>query len=237
MDYEIKNEFESLLYQSNKNKSFKLIWDIIYYTRLLKYVHQKQYKEIRDRLRLAATKKTLSQLCSLNYLKEVDRLVFCTTDKAIELLNKVKYRVPLGYGLDLLPEEPVGKAGINEMNNTDVFIEALKLQDYYALLYPHFEYLVPDALLVQKNDHAYKLTFLEVEKPKSNWQTYLEDKKQKYLRLSQDINFYNYWLNTSLKLGLTMPELKNLKFSICIVGNIIKDFGEGFIFKPSLLPK
>jgi len=235
MDYEIKNEIESLLQKSSKNKSFKLIWDILYYTRLLKYVHQKQYKEVRDRLRLAATKKTLSQLCALNYLKEVDSLIYCATDKAIDLLNKVGYRVPQGYGLDLLPKESVGKAGINEMNNTKVFIEALKLPDYYALLYPHFDYLVPDCLLVQKTEQAYKLTFLEVEQPKPKWQAYLEDKKQKYLRLSSDINFYNYWQGTSSKIGLTMPEINKLKFSVCIVGNITREFGKGFIFKSNIL--
>jgi len=230
----VKQEFEELVYQTNKNKSYKLIWDILFYTRLLKYVHHEQYKEIRDRLRLAATKKDLSQLCTLGYLKEVISNIYCSTDKALHLLKKINYPVPKGCNLDLLPKEPTGKAGINEMNNTKVFIQALKLTDFYALVYPHFEYLIPDALLVQKKDQSYKLTFLEIEVPKSNWGSYLEDKHKKYLNLSHDINFYNYWLNACPKLCLPIPDIAKLKFSVCVVGNIKKDFGEGFTFTASL---
>jgi hypothetical protein len=139
MDYGIKQELEPILYSGNKNRSYKLIWDILYYTRLLKYVHRLQYKEIRTRLSLAATRKSLSHLCKLGYLKEVKPNIFCSMDKAIALLKDIDYVTPKGYGLDLLPAEGTGKGELNEMNNTRVFLEALSLDDFYALLYPNFE--------------------------------------------------------------------------------------------------
>ncbi len=234
MDYGIKQELEPILYSGNKNRSFKLVWDILYYTRLLKYVHRQQYKEIRSRLSLAATRKGLSHLCKLGYLKEVKLNIFCSTDKAISLLKDISYITPKGCGLDLLPSEATGKGELNEMNNTRVFLEALSLDDFYALLYPNFEYLKPDALLVRKKERHYKLTFLEIEEPKPQWHDYIEQKRDNYLRLAKDINFYNYWKNTCGSLHFPVPDILSVKFSVCFVGNIRKDFGTGFTFTSKL---
>lgn len=234
MDYGIKKEIEPILYSANKNRSFKLVWDILYYTRLLKYVHRTQYKDIRTRLTLAATRKGLSHLCKLGYMKEVQGNIFCTTNRAIGLLREVGYITDKGYGLELLPQEPAGKGDINEMNNTRIFLQALKLPNFYALLYPNFEYLKPDALLVRKEEGRYKLTFLEIEQKKPNWHEYIEHKKDNYLRLAKDINFYNYWKDTVVLLNLRIPEISSLKFSVCFVGDIRKDFGESFTFTSNL---
>lgn len=231
MVYDIKHEFGTLLHLSNKNKSYQLIWDILYYTRLFKYVHRTQYKAIRSRLSLAATKKNLNYLCEKGYLKEVRPNTYCTKDKSITILKTAKY----GKNLSLLPPEPVGSGDVNEMNNTAVFLEAIKLKQFYTLLYPNFEYLRPDALLVLKDEQRYKLTFLEIEAKKSKWVEYLETKRDNYLRLAKDETFYKFWHDTAPKLGLPCPSSEHLKFSVQFVCTIHKEFGKGFSFGNKLL--
>jgi hypothetical protein len=179
---------------------------------------------------MTATKQNLDYLCTLGYLKQVQEDIFCAKDKALTILKEVKYN----RKLDLLPAEPVGNGDINELNNTAVFLQALKLKHFYTLLYPNFEYLKPDALLVLRNENAYKLTFLEIEQKKPNWQEYLDKKRDNYLRLAKDYDFYNYWKNTCVYLNLSIPDNKSLKFSVCFVGDIKRDFGNGFIFTSKL---
>lgn len=230
MDYGVKQEIGSLLYSSNKNRSYQLIWDILYYTRLLKYVHRTQYKEIRSRLSLAATKKNLTSLCEQDYLKEVKPNIYSAKDKALRILQEAKYE----KNLILLPPEPRGTGEINEMNNTDVFIQAVKLKYFHALLYPNFEYLRPDGLLVLKDENRYKLIFLEIESKKPKWETYLETKRKNYLRLAKDINCYRFWLNTAPKLGLSCPAPEHFKFCVYFVCSIYKEYQAGFKFVKSL---
>ncbi|MFH1052773.1 MAG: hypothetical protein V1779_17775 [bacterium] len=136
--------------------------------------------------------------------------------------------------ISLLPEIPKGKGDINELNNTDVFIQALKLPDFYFLLYPNFEYLIPDALMVLKQNYQYKLVFIEVEAQKPNWDSYLENKLQNYIKLSQNIDVYNYWISVAPKLKLRIPTIDEFKFTVAIIGNITKDWGDCFIFRKSL---
>jgi len=227
MDYGVKKEIEPMLYSTNKNRSYKLVWDILYYTRLLKYIHRTQYKKIRSRLSMAATKKNLTYLCKQGYLKEVRSNIYCAKDRAVQILQEINYE----KNLRLLPQEPVGNGDINEMNNTVIFLQAIKLTYFYTLLYPCFDYLKPDALLVLKNENSYKLTFLEIEAKKPNWEQYLETKKDSYLRLAKDVNFYKYWKDASVKLGLICPVPRSLTFNVNFICSIQKDFGKGFHFK------
>ena len=176
-------------------------------------------------------------MCRLGYLKSPQRELYCATDKVLPVLDAA------GFNIDILPAEPVGKGDSNELHNTDVFVEAIKLEHFCALVYPQFwqkqggqAYLIPDALLVlhDKICKKYKLLFLEIEAEKPNWNEWIDRKRENYLKLSKDIGFYNYWEKIAPCLGLSCPEHAKLKFSVCFVGEIKKEFGNEFQFVHTL---
>jgi hypothetical protein len=205
---------------------WSLLWHLFFYTRMLKYVHKKQFKEINTSFNKLTTKDKLSQLCKLGYLREVKPQVYIATNKVIPILKRT------GFPISILPDQSTGTGELNEMNNTEVLIQATKLPHFYALLYYDFVYIRPDALLVQfdPTKNRYKLTFLEIESKKPNWETYLITKRDNYNRLAKDKIFYDYWKETAPKLHLFFPPSGDLKFSVTFVGNLSKDFGDGFSF-------
>ncbi len=207
------------------------LWQVFYYTRLFKYVHRQHYPQIKIFYNKICTDKNLRKLCELEYFRSPREDVYCATNKVLPILKEA------GFNTDLLPSESVGLGDINELNNTDVFVQAVKLPHFETLLYPQFKdrtsgkpYLKPDALLVQKyaDKRRYKLTFLEIEAKKPGWQNYVENKRDNYLRLAQDINFYHYWTSVCPLLGLPKPDISSLYFSVCLIGNIAHKFGSGF---------
>lgn len=134
----------------------------------------------------------------------------------------------------LLPKLPGGSGDINEINNTEAFTQAVNLPDYYALLYPHFGYIIPDALLVRKNGNRYKLDFLEIEAKKPNWDEYLEDKRLSYLKLASSKEVYLKWCDYCELLNWDKPSIIDFNFSVTFIGNIKKDWEDYFIFKERL---
>ncbi|MHB8581038.1 MAG: hypothetical protein ACYDA4_14435, partial [Ignavibacteriaceae bacterium] len=173
--------------------------------------------------------KKLNKLVELEYLQNTYEDVYFATDKVMPLLHKN------GYQTKLLPKNINGLGKENELNNTEVFIQALNFPDYKALLYPVFSenntpYLKPDALLVRAKDGAYKLEFLEVEASKPDWDNWLENKRINYLKLAKDNQAYSYWKTYCSYLSLPVPNIKDFKFSVSIIGNVKKDFGQGFNF-------
>jgi hypothetical protein len=206
--------------------TFSQLWQIFYYTRMFKYISYRHYIQIKPAYNKICTYKNLQALCALGYLKSPQYEVYCATNKVLPILKEA------GFNTDILPLEPIGKGDINELNNTDVFVEATKLPHFYAALHHNFGYLIPDALLVQldKENEKYKLTFLEIEAKKPDWENYLEKKRDSYFRLAKDIQFYNYWASICKLLKLPRPGVSELKFSTCFIGNIKKDFGNGFQF-------
>ncbi|RPI19465.1 MAG: hypothetical protein EHM58_01260 [Ignavibacteriae bacterium] len=208
--------------------TFSQLWQVFYYTRLFKYVHIRQYQLIKKSFTKICTYKKLSELCELGYLKSPRHEVYAATNKVLPILNEA------GYVTEILPPETVGKGDLNELHNTDVFVRCLKLPHFYTLLFPRFGYpvyLIPDALLVQKDENLsrYKLTFLEIEEPKPQWNSgWLEHKKDNYVRLSHDAALYAYWKNICRLIRLPMPDISALKFSVHFIGDISKDFGKGF---------
>jgi hypothetical protein len=203
--------------------TFSQLWQIFYYTRMLKYVTYRHYIQIKRSFNKICTYKNLQELCQLGYLKSPQHEVYCATNKVLPIL------LAAGYITYTLPPEPVGKGDINELNNTEAFINIIKQPYFYTLLYPNFGYVIPDALLVLINENKYKLTFIEVEEKKPQWKdNWLEDKRDNYLKLSKDINFYKYWKETACQLDLQCPDIKKLKFSVKFICDIKKDFEYGF---------
>ena len=213
--------------------SYELFFDMLYHMRLLKYVRPDHIKLINKRFEKICSLNKLREFCDLGILENPQGDVFTVPDSAVKILKEA------GKNIKLLPEEVKGYGGINELNNTDVFITALKLSNYYALLYPQFPkvgpYIRPDALLVLKEEKRYRLFFLEIQK--LDWEQNLEDKRRNYLRLSGDDLVFKYWLNMCDKnlLNLPIPKIDDFKFSVILVCSKKLDWGEGFIFTDSLL--
>lgn len=206
------------------------LWQIFYYTRLFKYVKRNYYPKIKVSFNKICTDRKLLKLCELGYLYSPQKDVYCASNKVLPILKEV------GFNTDILPSAPQGIGNVNELNNTLVFIDALKLQHFHTLLFHNFGYIVPDALLVQldKENKRYKLTFLEIEAQKPDWDNYINTKLNKYYTLATDIKFYDYWTHQCKLLKFKSPLIADVKFSVCIVGNIKIEFGDGFQFVHSL---
>lgn len=208
--------------------SWQLMVEMLYHIRLLRYVTQAQLKKINHRYVKICGKKKLEKLVELGMLTEAYR----ATPKTTDLLKA------LGYNITLLQPEPTGDGGVDSILKTDVFIQALKLLNFKALLFPRFPkdtpYLIPDALLVEaESDTKYRLSFLEVETEKPDWDNYMENKKRNYERLGKDDQVYRYWENVSEHLGLKKPTKEQFKFRVVCHGTIKKEW-RGWEFRKEI---
>lgn len=208
--------------------SWQLMVDMLYHIRLVRYATQAQIKQINSRYEKICGKKKLDKLVQLGMLTGEYR----ATPKTSALLKAS------GFNMTLLQPEPTGNGGVDSILKTDVFIQALKLPNFKALLFPRFPkdtpYLIPDALLVLAEDNRYQLKFLEVETDKFYHDEYLENKRQNYERLGTDDQVYRYWENVSGHLGLKNPIKEKFKFSVTCIGNIKKEW-RGWEFKYGML--
>lgn len=225
----VKRELKPLV----SGGSYENIYQLLYYLTLLKYSTQGHLKSIGfSGAEKVATKKKLHILSELGYVRLANENlgIYSSTAKTLQLLKAVE------HDLRLLPAVPKGIG--SEIYNTDVFVQAIKLASYYALLYPQFPqetpYIIPDALLILKEDRRYQLNFLEIEAEKPNWEFHLQTKYDGYKRLAKDIAVYNYWKVYSGYLGLRCPPVEEFKFRVMIIGSITKDWGEGFEFRSDL---
>lgn len=203
--------------------SWQLMTEMLYHIRLVRYATQAQIKQINPRYEKICGKKKLEKLVELGMLAGSYR----ATPKTTDLLKA------LGYHITLLLPEPTGDGAVDSILKTDVFIQALKLPNFKALLFPRFPkdvpYLIPDALLVLSKENRYQLNFLEIETEKPDWHNHLENKRKNYERLGKDDQVYRYWENICEHLKLKKPTKEQFKFSVLCIGNIKKDWlGWGF---------
>jgi len=207
----------------------KLFYDMLFDIARLKYVRQSQLKLINKTYTKVCATSRLMELVGLGYLENTYQDVFKPTSNLKKILKN--------YQIKTLPD-PNGFGGINELNNTEVLIKALKLPSFKGLLYPRFPYakpyLIPDAMLILGDEKRYKLIFLEVEAGKENWETYLETKRNNYLRLAREPLAYNYWIANCQYFNITPPPKESFSFSVWIIGKTKFDFGEGFLFMEDL---
>lgn len=204
------------------------LWRVMYYTRKFRYITQdllRQIKGIDDRV---TSVPKLRILCDEGYFRESSNEVFTATNETMKVLQRV------GCQTRYLPPLTEGEGKINALNNTRVFVQAIKLPNYYEILFEGFGYIEPDALLIEKFDNKYKLTFLEIEEPKSDWVNTLEKKRDNYLKLASDLAFYDFWETASKILGLRVPTKQELKFNVTFVCSLTRKFGKGFNFKEQL---
>ena len=227
---EAEQDLLAIQQKSRTNKSLIATYEMLYKTRMLKYVRKDQFVKIRATYGKFTSQEKLDFLCEKGWLEERMKSVYTTADKTLPILRAQ------GFNIDILPRTISGKGMINEIQNTESFIRLMTMEHFKALLYPKFGeqkvWLKPDALLVlhDTENGRYKLVFLEVEAKKSDWKNYIAHKKEGYLRLARDVEFYNTWSILAKKLGFPQPDISTLKFSVSIIGSIKKDFGIGFNF-------
>lgn len=221
---EFKEELKPLV----KGSSFSQLFQGLYYFHLFKMSTQAQVRAVNfPGAWKAVTKKKLQQLVNLNYLKSFENkerkeLVFTSTNKNLQALKE------WGFRGDLLPSSSEGQGAKESLYNTDVFVKAVRLPNFKALLFPHFEYLIPDGVLVLAEEKGYQLNFLEIEASKSSWDQWLIRKKQNYKKLARDEKVFNWWKKKAKLLNL--PANKDtFKFQVLCIGNIEKDW-EGWVF-------
>jgi hypothetical protein len=219
----INGKLKPLASGASMNDVFRLL----YHISLLKYSTKDQLEQTHKTAFKVATKPKLAKLVDMGYI-DSDNEVFRANAQTYEILKRIRFGTRK-TNIELLPRLPKGTGSLNELVNSEYFVEAINLEDYHCLLFPSFGYIRPDTLLVRKREGEYKLTFLEIESSKSNWKDYLSEKRLKYLDVSKDKTVYDYWKNTAPKIDLKVPTEENFKFSVAIVANQIFDFGDGFL--------
>lgn len=232
----IKRQLKPLCYKDGKTvRSYQQFYRLFYFIRLLKYSTQEQLKSIKfSGNSKVATKDILLKLVDLGLIDKINNSgdIFIPNETTDKIVQAVAYKTS-GY-FKLFANLPKGKDAVNEIKNTEIFVQALKMKYYHFLLFPEFGYVYPDALLVQKDGDRYKLTFLEIEIKQSNWSERLDRMRENYLKLSNDIAVYEYWKDIAEKVNLKVPEINDFKFSVSIICDTERDWEEGFEFKKSL---
>jgi len=226
------NEIKAILKPLAAGASLNDIYRLLYHISLLKYSTAELLKTTHATAFKVATKPKLDKLVSNGFINEKFN-VYTANAQTLEILKMVKINKSK-VDIELLPNPPKGYGGINELNNSEVFARAIHRDYYYSLLYPNFSYVRPDALLVLKQNDEFRLTFLEIEADKSNWDDWLNRKRYNYLKLSKDIEVYNYWEKISQRLSLPNPGLSDFKFTVTVIGDTKKDWGKGFYFVENL---
>lgn len=177
---------------------FSILYDIRYATfGLLKSVKSPATTHI-------CTAPSFAKLKELKHLAEPKPGVFALDTRGCNLIEKKPYTLNGGGEHDLQVARHV--------------LQAITVEGA-SVMYPRFERqgLIPDALLVYREDGKYRLEFLEVElSPKEK--TYLSDKLKKYDALAKDQTLYtDWWQAHRERLGLPFCTLDQFCFGVRVV--------------------
>jgi hypothetical protein len=201
-----------LEFADNKSSgiSYALIAKLLIRARILKYVTPDLFDE-----RFAKTKSisNFDKLVKLNLLNKLDNC-YIVTDKAKDLL------IDFGLSKFYFPEKIAGEGKKDSLDKAKALYPAFDLPDFYALIYKQFSEglktsLIPDGLLIRKQDLKYKLEFIEVENDKGNHLDYIEEKYIKYQKIF--LEFYTWWRQISVALNLRYPSKNEFNFSITVL--------------------
>jgi len=178
--FEIYPDLEPL----TAGSSYSQLFNFLYSLALLRYFTKDHANKVNSKL---GTKKKIAQLCELDYLNCKNSQVYTITEKTRKLLDEQ------GFNCKILAKKLTGEGNDHDLKITDYILDERCNPWFYSVIYPFFDYLIPDACLIYKNESTYKITFLEVENPKAGWDDYLENKKSNYKRLASDYDVYGKW--------------------------------------------
>jgi hypothetical protein len=103
--------------------------------------------------------------------------------------------------------------------------------DFFAVIYPTFNFVIPDACIIRRRDSQVKIQMLEVEQPKANWREYLADKRDKYEQLARDEELWSRWFRHQCKVfGFNHCALKEFCFSVLCYSDVSFDWN-GWTFR------
>ena len=229
----IKEQLKPLIYNQNKTvRSYQQFFRLYYYIRLLRYSTQAQLRSLSfSGVSKVATKDILDELVNIGQISviEKDPKIYIANETTDKILKAVSFDQDKYF--KIFKPLPKGIDTANDIKNSEVFVQALKLPNYYFLLFPDFTYIRPDALLILKEGKKYKLKFLEIETEQSNWEQRLNKMRENYLKLKSDLVIFEYWKKMARFLLLGEPKIIDFKFSVLIIGNINKNWGKGFEFR------
>lgn len=177
---------------------------------LLRYATLSQLQSVRKPYRQHIyTKSSFQKLSELEIVKE-NKGVFKVGSKGWSLL-------------DILPHYQKrcrGEGGEHDLKLTAELLKAMESDSFYAVIYPHFGELRPDACVIYRKEDAYRIEFLEVEvSPKEK--EYLPEKMKKYDRLASDYQTYaTWWQSWHKKLGLPYCMAEQFKFTVRVENGI-----------------
>ena len=232
----IKEQLRPLIYNNNKTvRSYQQFFRLYYFIRLLKYTTQTQLRSLSfSGVSKVATKDILDELVNIRHISSIekDSRIYIANETTEKILKTVSFNQDNYF--KIFKPLPQGTDTANEIKNSEVFVQALKLPNYYFLLFPDFTYIRPDALLVLKEEKKYKLKFLEIETRQSNWEQRLDKMRDNYHKLKTDMAVFEYWKKMARFLMLPEPNINDFKFSVFIIADINKNWGKGFEFRQQL---
>jgi hypothetical protein len=231
----VKGELEDI--RGGSARTWQNFYDLFWTIGTVRYVTYKQLKKSFGNkvwCRKCVTPRIIESLAKKDYINITSENALTITSKTLNFLET--YAEGINTSIIKLPQ---GKGDKERIDNTDVLLKIIQLPDFYALFYPEFyrqpsdnqPFLVPDAALVLKREDKAKLIFLEIERPKGNWEDHLLNKKSKYETVARNLTTYNNWAFSNFqKLKIKLPDIDKFCFSILCIGDIRYDW-PGWEFK------
>lgn len=216
--------------------SYQSFFQWLHNAALMRYTTEEHLKQLHEYAGKYATPKKLNTLREAGYIAAIrNGDVFVLTKKGFQALDEQPK-----LNTSILQRDFRGMDLKHTLEITQALINIRQEEHFFTVFYPTLTVfnsdqreLKPDACIVYRKENAYKIVFLEVENPKpdSYWTEHLEGKHDQYNRIAKDIRTFDWWKEQAGKLKLPIPVLPDFCFSIRVIGNIKKEWGEGFEFK------
>jgi len=134
----IKEQLKPLIYHQNKTvRSYQQFFRLYYFIRLLKYTTQSQLRSLSfSGVSKVATKDILDELVNIRHISaiEKDRKIYIANETTEKILKAVSFNQDNYF--KVFTPLPKGTDTANETKNSEVFIQSLKLPNYYFLILP-----------------------------------------------------------------------------------------------------
>ena len=202
-----------------KGATWQNLYETLYHIATVRY-------STPDLLRSAFPKAVWRRKCATPKKLKAMAGTITATNKTIGFLDRYT-----DYNTQII-KPAQGEGDKDTLHNAEIFLRLIQLADFYALFFPEFyeqpsdkhPWLIPDAALLLKTDQKAKLIFIEIERPKPEWEKHLWGKKQKYDRISQDIITWNeWWRNWCKLLTIDLCPMEQFGFTIWCIGG--DDYG------------
>lgn len=196
---------------------------LLYQLAQLRYFTIEQFTKINR----SGTKPKFQKLQELGYIED-----YTLSKKASSFLKKN------GFNTWGLTERLRGGEEGHGFAISKVVQKLMQRPDYFFVFYKTFkhppdyqkEFVRPDFCMVFKKENKGKLIFGEVEGEKTNWETYLKNKKADYEAVARDPNTHSQWWKTVCRYkGLQFCDQGEFGFSVHVFGNVNYDW-EGWEF-------